>query len=227
MFSLLKRFRAKLVRFGRKNEPRIKIIAGVVAILALFAFGFFGTADAQSSVLVKADGTVEGAAASSGVAAHNTNGIDSNQSKDAGEDAEKQLCVYICGQVAAPGVYYVAQGARVCDVVECAQGFLDGASLESLNLARPVSDGEQIIVRAINDSSSDSADSGNASSQLININTATAAQLEQIPGIGAAFAQRIISYRDKQGSFKTVDELKNVSGIGDKKLESIRAYVCV
>lgn len=225
MFSLLKRFRTKLVRFGRKNEPRIKVVAGILAVSALFAFVFFGTADAQSSVLVKADGTVEGVAASSGASAsNNADGIDSNQGKDADE---KQLCVYICGQVAAPGVYYVAQGARVCDVVECAQGFLENASLESLNLARPVSDGEQIIVRAMDEISSDSTDGNNASSQLVNINTATAAQLEQIPGIGAAFAQRIISYRDKQGSFKTVDELKNVSGIGDKKLESIRAYVCV
>ena len=225
MFSLLKRFRAKLVRFGRKNEPRIKVVAGILAVLALFAFGFFGTANAQNSVLVKADGTVEGVAASSGASAsNNADGTDSNQGKDADE---KQLCVYICGQVAAPGVYYVGQGARVCDVVECAQGFLENASLESLNLARPISDGEQIIVRSIDELSSDSVDSGNASSQLVNINTASATQLEQIPGIGAAFAQRIISYRDKQGLFKTVDELKNVSGIGDKKLESIRAYVCV
>ena len=161
------------------------------------------------------------------VAASNANDIDSKQGESAGEAAEKQICVYICGQVTAPGVYYVAQGARVCDVVECAQGFLENASLESLNLARPVSDGEQIIVRSIDELSSDSVDSGNASSQLVNINTATATQLEQIPGIGAAFAQRIVSYRDKQGSFKTVDELKNVSGIGDKKLESIRAYICV
>ena len=227
MFSLLKRFRAKLVRFGRKNEPRIKVVAGILAVLALFAFGFFGTANAQNSVLFKADGAVEGASALSSVDAPNANNVDSKQGESADKADEKQLCVYICGQVTAPGVYYVAQGARVCDVVECAQGFLDGASLESLNLARPVSDGEQIIVRAIDESSSDSAGRGNASSQLVNINTATAAQLEQIPGIGAAFAQRIISYRDKQGSFKTVDELKNVSGIGDKKLESIRAYVCV
>lgn len=225
MFSLFKRFRAKLARFGRKNEPRIKVVAGILAVTALFVFGFFGTADAQSSVLVKADGTVEGVAASSGASAsNNADGTDSNQGKDADE---KQLCVYICGQVAAPGVYYVTQGARVCDVVECAQGFLENASLESLNLARPVSDGEQIIVRAMDEVSSDSTDGNNASSQLVNINTASATQLEQIPGIGAAFAQRIISYRDKQGLFKTVDELKNVSGIGDKKLESIRAYVCV
>ena len=225
MFSLLKRFRAKLVRFGRKNEPRIKVVVGIFAVTVLFAFGFFGTADAQSSMLVKADGTVEGVAASSGASAsNNADGTDSNQGKDADE---KQLCVYICGQVTAPGVYYVAQGSRVCDVVECAQGFLENASLESLNLARPVSDGEQIIVRSIDELSSDSGDSGNAFSQLVNINTATAAQLEQIPGIGAAFAQRIVSYRDKQGSFKTIDELKNVSGIGDKKLESIRAYICV
>ena len=225
MFSLLKRFRAKLVRFGRKNEPRIKVVVGILAVTVLFAFGFFGTADAQSSMLVKADGTVEGVAASSGASAsNNADGTDSNQGKDADE---KQLCVYICGQVAAPGVYYVAQGARVCDVVECAQGFLENASLESLNLARPISDGEQIIVRSIDEVSSDSAESNNASSRLVNINTATATQLEQIPGIGDAFAQRIINYRDKQGSFKTIDELKNVSGIGDKKLESIRAYICV
>ena len=185
-------------------------------------------ANAQNSVLVKANGTVEGVAVSSGVSAsNNVDGTDSNQGKDADEKDEKQLCVYICGQVAAPGVYYVGQGARVCDVVECAQGFLENASLESLNLARPISDGEQIIVRSIDEVSSDSAESNNASSRLVNINTATATQLEQIPGIGDAFAQRIINYRDKQGSFKTIDELKNVSGIGDKKLESIRAYICV
>ena len=227
MFSLLKRFRAKLVRFGRKNEPRIKVVAGILAVLALFAFGFFGTANAQNSVLVKANGTVEGASALSSGTASNASDVDYKQSESAREAVEKQICVYICGQVTAPGVYYVAQGARVCDVVECAQGFLENASLESLNLARPVSDGEQIIVRAMDEVSSDSAGSGDTSSQLVNINTATATQLEQIPGIGAAFAQRIVNYRDKQGSFKTIDELKNVSGIGDKKLESIRAYICV
>ena len=227
--------RSKLLHITRKNKPSLKL-AGVMLVIMLFAvFGFFGVANAQNSVLIQRDTLNEGALDVNAGAALSDSDALSSQTSESKSANEKQLCVYICGQVQVPGVYYVASGARVCDVVECAQGFLENASLESVNLAREVSDGEQIIIYEQNQTAAGQSDAAalsssssvGTSSQYININTANASQLEQIPGIGAAFAQRIIDYRTTTGAFKTIEELTNVSGIGDKKLESMRDYICV
>ena len=124
-------------------------------------------------------------------------------------------------------MYYVSRGSRVCDVVQQANGLTDLAAPETLNLAREVKDGEQIIVRSVDELSLAYSDPSQNGSLLININGATAEQLEQLPGIGPSLAQKIVSYRNAQGAFTSIDDLKNVSGIGDKKLDSIRDYVCV
>lgn len=148
------------------------------------------------------------------------------EEKPAESIIQEQLCVYVCGQVCSPGVYYLNRGSRVCDAIEMAQGFTSDAAVENLNLAREVKDGEQIVVRS-QEELDESGSQNNSSTTLVNINGATAEQLQQIPGIGPSLAQKIISYRNAHGSFGDIEELKEVSGIGDKKLDSFREYICV
>ena len=220
---------AKLTHFISRNAARLKVVAGVIGILAVTAFGLFGSASAQSETFVK---TNEESSAQA-IQESSTESSSTQSSLTTSSTTENQLCVYICGQVANPGVYYLDEGSRVCDVVECAQGFLEDASPESLNLAREIQDGEQITVPSKEEASGSSntpstqQTSASSASSLINVNSASATELEEIPGIGPSLAQRIVTYRTTQGSFKSIDELENVSGIGSKKLESMRAYVCV
>ncbi len=225
--------RSQALHFIRRNAARIKVFAGITCVLALLGFGFFGTANAQNSELIVQSSTNDTAQVAN-TSESNSLEQDALTQNNTNHTNEKKICVYVCGQVSVPGVYYVEDGARVCDVIESAQGLLDSASIESVNLARLVSDGEQIVVPSIDQTltvaSSEAGSSQSSSSsnpKLININTASSSELEEIPGIGQAYAERIISYRTENGFFKSVDELTNVSGIGDKRLEGMRDYICV
>ncbi len=149
-----------------------------------------------------------------------------------------QVAVYVSGQVAAPGLYYLDEGARVADAVAKAGGFAEGAVQDALNLARVLVDGEQVDVpsRAEMEAAAGAAGSagqgaagagGQAASGRVNINTADAAALQSLDGIGEATAAKIIADRQANGPFKTVDDLKRVAGIGDKKLAALRDAICV
>jgi competence protein ComEA len=128
------------------------------------------------------------------------------------ESFEHYLYVHIVGEVASPGMYQLPLGARLVDAVFAAGGLTDQADNSSVNLARELSDGEQVVVYKIGDV----AESGGAApGGLISINRATAEQLEDLPGIGPALSARIIAYRDANGGFKAKEDLLNVSGIGD------------
>lgn len=135
------------------------------------------------------------------------------------------IIVDVAGWVRKPGVYEFSEGDRVIDAVEQAGGPRRGATLTSLNLAAPLSDGQQILVpepapRGATEAEA-SGDAG-ADSGKVNINTADAAELETLSGVGEVLAQRIIDYREEHGPFKSVDDLVDVSGIGDATLEEIR-----
>ncbi len=149
-----------------------------------------------------------------------------------------QVAVYVSGQVAAPGLYYLDEGARVADAVAKAGGFAEGAVQDALNLARVLVDGEQVDVpsKAEMEAAAGAAGSaaqaaagagGQAASGRVNINTADAAALQSLDGIGEATAAKIIADRQANGPFKTVDDLKRVAGIGDKKLAALRDAICV
>jgi competence protein ComEA len=128
------------------------------------------------------------------------------------ESLEQYLYVHIVGEVASPGMYQLPLGARLVDAVFAAGGLTDQADNSSVNLARELSDGEQVVVYKIGDV----AETGGAApGGLISINRATAEQLEELPGIGPALSARIIAYRDANGGFKAKEDLLNVSGIGD------------
>jgi competence protein ComEA len=145
------------------------------------------------------------------------------------------LFVDVAGAVRRPGVYEFHDGQRVIDAINAAGGERRGAALEGLNLAAPLVDGTQILVpNAATDQTSPPAASGAAAdavpgdpSAKININTADAIELEELPGIGEVLSQAIVDYRTKNGPFTSVDELEDVSGIGPSTLEDVRDLVTV
>jgi competence protein ComEA len=140
------------------------------------------------------------------------------------------LLVDVAGWVRHPGVYEFAGGARVIDAIEAAGGARPGAQLESLNLAAPLVDGTQIlVVRQGQEAPAPVGGSGGGAvaGGLVNVNTATAAELEVLPGVGEVIAQAIVDHRTENGPFTSVDQLLDVSGIGDATLEDIRELVTV
>lgn len=144
----------------------------------------------------------------------------------------QQVWVHIVGQVVHPGVYQLKSDARVMDAVFAAGGFTPKADQASVNLARPLEDGEQVLVLALGASSGGSQYSstgslGNAGggSAKINVNRASATELDALPGIGPTLAGRIVDYRSANGPFVSVNDLGKVSGIGPRLLANISSLV--
>lgn len=129
------------------------------------------------------------------------------------------LMVQVDGEVQRPGLYQLVRGARVGDAVQAAGGTTAGANAAAMNLARPVRDGERITVPA------HSASSGPRT--RVNVNAATAEELEALPGIGPVLARRIVDHRARQGPFQRLEDLLQVEGIGPKLLEKIRHLIMV
>jgi competence protein ComEA len=146
-----------------------------------------------------------------------------------GSPQEPPLIVDVAGAVRKPGVYEFHDGDRVVDAIQAAGGPTRKASLDALNLAAPLTDGVQILVPVVAPPG-DAVPAGAAASgppTLININTASATELEALPGIGEVIAQRIVDYRTQNGPFASVGALLDVSGIGDATLGDIHDLVTV
>jgi competence protein ComEA len=142
------------------------------------------------------------------------------------------ILVDVAGWVRHPGVYEFHDGDRVIDAIDAAGGARRGAALDALNLAAPLADGTQILVPRRE--ASESAGSATSASSVdgatpskVNINAASAVELEALPGIGEVIAQEILDYRTANGPFASVDDLLDVSGIGEVTLENIRDLVTV
>ncbi len=194
----------------------------VIVLICLSAWGFF---------------------ASPGVVVQRTDDSSSTTEAESGTDeaAVKHIFVHVVGSVQAPGMVELEAGQRVSDAVQAAGGFTTEADQLSVNLARQVEDGEQIVVGNVQEgtassgsaqSSSSSFEQGgesgtSAASGKVNINTATVEQLTTLKGVGEATAQKIIDYRQQNGSFKKIEDLKNVSGIGDKRYAALKDSITV
>jgi competence protein ComEA len=139
--------------------------------------------------------------------------------------ARTLLYVDVVGAVARPGLYRVPQGTRVADAVSRAGGVTRKANLDLVNLAAPLADGEQVVVPAGVGAAAAGTMDGAAPAAPVSLSTATAEQLEGLPGIGPAMAQRIIDYRTAHGAFHSVDELDAVPGIGPARLAELRKLV--
>jgi competence protein ComEA len=158
-------------------------------------------------------------------------------------DTAIKIKAYICGYVKNPGVYELEDDARIDQLLKACGGASEKACLEAVNLAKKLIDGEMVYIPSIEEVAKNgsffdyisgftqdtvsSDDSGDSQSKIININIASAGELESLPGIGEVIAQDIVTYRETFGLFKSKEELKNVKGIGDIKFEKIKELISV
>jgi competence protein ComEA len=155
-----------------------------------------------------------------------------------------EVVVHAAGAVTTPGLYRLPPDARVADVVAAAGGLAADADGDRLNLAAPLADGMRVYVPRVGEAVVPPVVAGEAPSQttdgetegdpttggpeaLVDVNTATAAELDELPGVGPATAEAIIDHREEQGPFRSVDDLLDVRGIGDAKLADLRDRVRV
>lgn len=149
-----------------------------------------------------------------------------------------EVYVDVDGAVVRPGVYRLKDGARVSQAIDAAGGLTSEADVTGLNRASKITDGQKIYVPTVGEQQAAAAVGGaesgaattpgaGSSSGLVNINTASAAELQTLSGIGPSMAQSIIDERTKNGAFASVDDLMRVSGIGEKKLAKIKDCICV
>jgi len=139
--------------------------------------------------------------------------------------APSTVVVAVNGRVQKPGLVRLPSGSRVADAIEAAGGVLPNTDLTALNLARKVVDGELIVVGA--PAPAAAAAGGQAAGGQVNLNTATLSELQTLPGIGAVLAQRILDYRTAHGQFQSVNELRQVDGIGDATFAKLKDKVTV
>lgn len=152
-------------------------------------------------------------------------------------EEKEYIKIHIAGQVKIPGIIELEYGARISDAIEKAGGLTEFASLKNVNLAYKLEDGQKLYIPSTEeDVESILMENGEniikesnilGSSKTININKADESELEEIPGVGPAMASKIVNYRKENGEFKTIEDLKNISGIGEKKFEAMREYISV
>jgi competence protein ComEA len=204
-----------------RGDPRVGI-AGllVVALVAGLIWYRLGAGDSSGS------STTRRAPASSAA----TSGSAPGGAKKSG-----RVIVHVAGAVATPGVFDLDGNARVIDAVEAAGGGVPDADLNRLNLAAKVTDGQRVLVQRVGEvAPSGSAAPGGGSgagsadaSALVNLNSATPAELETLPGIGPTLAEAILAERERRGSFRSVNELRDVRGIGEKRFADLKDKVTV
>lgn len=154
------------------------------------------------------------------------------------ENTEK-IKVYIIGEINSPGVIELNPGDRIEDAINLAGGITNLADLSRVNLAYCLEDGQKVYIPNFNDKNIEQYittengenviqdDTNNSKNIKININTGDINALKSLPGVGDSLAQKIITYRDENGKFKSIDDLKNVNGIGEKKFESLKEFIYV
>jgi competence protein ComEA len=151
------------------------------------------------------------------------------------DEEDEEIVVHVAGLVAAPGLYRLAGGTRVADALEAAGGPLPEAALDGLNLARPLTDGEQLLVPAAGAVVPDAhppasgtaapAPAARRPDGTLDLNLATQSDLEELPGIGPVMAQRILEHREEIGRFQAVGDLRQVVGIGEKTFQKLAPLV--
>ena len=223
-------------RYGLSGRRGVALAALALAAAVSLGWTLLGTAGGKSfSVSRDASGSSSEDAASSAnpVSAQGS----ASEAVSGTGSTPAEVVVHVDGAVASPGVYTLTQeNPRVDDAVRAAGGLTDEADTVSLNLAAVVTDGEKVHVPAVGETqqgtvatgvTSGSTGTTSADGGLVNINTADAAALDVLPGIGEATAEAIIQDREENGPFASTEDLMRVSGIGEKKFEKLKGMICV
>ncbi len=208
--------RAGLARLQPRTQRAVIALTVLVVVLGLWRF--WPAAPAPEVAFDDAEPTTASTA----------------EEDEASADAEAQVVVHIVGAVMRPGVYALPAGSRAADAIDAAGGGLGNAALQSLNLARILADGEQVYVPTIDEAATGvvsppavagGASGGAQASGLVDINRASAAELDALPGVGPSTAQKIVDDREANGPFSTPEDLMRVPGIGAKKFDALKDLV--
>lgn len=203
------------------KQKKIVIIVGIIIIIGILYFIYNGV-DKKSTDQID----------------NNMLSIENNTKEN--EESKELVIVHITGAVKTPGIVKLPEGARIEDAIDKAGGLTEEGDISDVNLAYVLEDGikikiptiseeknEEIIISNSGEGIIEKEISNNSENKLININKANETDLQTLPGIGASLAGRIIEYRNSNGKFNKIEDIKNVSGIGDSKYENIKNLICV
>ncbi|MGN1148376.1 MAG: helix-hairpin-helix domain-containing protein [Lachnospiraceae bacterium] len=208
-------------------SKRKKRIWNVLACLPVLLFLACGAAREEKGIVSLLDGQGGNAAKSELPSEAETASPDGEKEEAEAPTGEKTVFVHICGEVVSPGVYEVSAESRIYDVLLLAGGFTEEAAEDYVNLALPVADGMQVVIPSAYTAEAERRQLQAEKAGLININTATAAELCTLPGIGESRAADIIAYREEHGGFGVPEEIMQVTGIKEGMYEKIRDMIYV
>ena len=234
----------------KKNKIIFICILGVIFIIGLGSVVYFSI---KNNKLGDIESYIEGNENNNNLNETEKDSSDSNSindsektenNKDINEKKEEAIYIHIIGEVKNEGLIELIEGNRIVDAIEKAGGVTEYADLSKVNLAFVLSDGQKVRIPSIYDKDDNTSyitdesgknvivdngnpENGNSKSGKININVASQSELETLDGVGPSLAARIIEYRNNKGGFKKIEELKNVSGIGESKFEGLKGKVVV
>lgn len=244
-FRRIKDFKEELKIIILQHKDMLKKAA--LPLLLLIALLIFLLSGESEAVTLTESGAADGSAAvESGEASSVSEDGTASSTASAGTAGSAIIYVDIGGEVNAPGVYELSEGTRLFQLIEKAGGLTDDADIDVINRAETVYDGQKILIASTEETMNSAekaasnaateigggiaADSNSAYSSgdsKVNINTAGSVDLQTIPGIGPSKAERIIEYRSSNGYFKSIEDIKNISGIGDKTFDNIKKYITI
>jgi competence protein ComEA len=237
----------------KKNKIKGGLAVGFVMVCGVVCLMLRGGGHADDRIVLEQSGTVvEDNRSLADEAEQDTTtenrtaeekGIADEHVTDDAPDGVQMLCVHMCGAVVTEGVYYVPVGSRVTDGIAAAGGFSEAADTTYHNLAALLADGQKVYVptreettevtveERVSDTAADTSESkgseGASEKRKVNLNTATLTELMTLSGIGEAKAKSILQYREKVGPFGRIEEIKNISGIGDAMFDRIKEDITV
>lgn len=239
---MLENLSKKIKQLNNKQKIIVIIVGFILAIIVLlFLYKIFYVEDEE---LIIENNNQENFI--------NVNEMENKESKIGIKESKKTVTVHVIGEVNSPGVVTLEEGSRIIDAINMAGGKTEDADLTKVNLAYVIEDGVQIYIPSISETSKISKEEGeetieymidgpgegiimSSASQdkeeekqvMVNINTANIEKLQTLPGIGESIASKIIEYREQNGKFKTIEDLKNVSGIGESKFSNLKDKITV
>lgn len=235
-----------------KQKIIIGIVIGVmVLIIGIYGYSMIGKEDDWEENALETDENLENEVTNQENIAELSNEVakkddmTSNEEENRIKNLDGKIVIHITGAVQKTGILILPEGARIADAIDAAGGNTESADLDEVNLAYVLQDGQKIYIPSKKDKAKLESNayitSGSGNNVIVqavnedkkggngkvNINTATQSELENLPGVGEAIANRIIEYRQQNGKFNKIEDLQNVKGIGDAKFNNMKEYVIV